>query len=927
MQGIPNKLKNLLSDIPDDLDLELSENELSNLQSGSGFEDIFIRARKTVLENEEEVLNTDGIDDSIITIQRSLADIDYKISDIREAINTGDSKRIDNCFNMFNRAVHGLKGVVFSFSALTIGDILHGVEDLTNKTTREINDFNMLDLCDFLEENNNKIKEYVSLIKNGKYEVEVNRNKKIITHSNIEKSLKTFEDLDSNLTVFLNKKSDPEVLAENMIELIEELVRSVNNSRYKNFLILTQEILKKFLLHSDFSDETKKAIIKKEKNKIADHIYIAKEMLNLIIKNNSNYFNIAISNSKNENVIKKKTVNDTVSIDVEILGNILSKLDEVKIENTQVENAIKTSEYNIKSSIHLIDNMSKVISFFESFSDGKIQALSNEAKKDSEMFDPLEMDNYTELQEKTKTIKEILIDLKGLFNSEEKNINIKKSTNKIMGNALQKTNETLMSTRLKTVKNYLSSLLINTVNSAAKELNKKIELEIIGDHLEVDSVLMEKLKEPLVHTLRNSVSHGIEEVSERIRAGKDETGKIIVNFKQKNGKLSVYISDNGAGINVRKVEKKAREKGIWSGEKSMTDQQAVDIICMPNFSTQDQANQVSGRGVGMDAVKNEIIKLNGRYDIVSKEGKGLNITIQIPTSLSNKDVLLVSCSKQKFAIPMELIAGTYIFEQSKLLECAESGRINIGGQDIDFRYLADLVGISADSSEKSECSYVLLLSETGEMDGGVRIAIAVEKISIEMVTQVPIKTIGRTLSNVPGVTATTVLSDGRAAFIYDPVRAKIALLKHYGVDDSKGEDIFLPLISKNKNRNENQSKGLVMIVDDSTTVRKHTVRFLEKNGYNHIQAVDGEDAKSKIVNVIPDLILLDVEMPKMDGFEFAQYLKESEKHKHIPIIMITSRTADKHKNKAFKLGVDDYMGKPFENNILLASIKNLLRKK
>lgn len=219
----------------------------------------------------------------------------------------------------------------------------------------------------------------------------------------------------------------------------------------------------------------------------------------------------------------------------------------------------------------------------------------------------------------------------------------------------------------------------------------------------------------------------------------------------------------------------------------------------------------------------------------------------------------------------------------------------------------------------------MLLSDTGVADSGVKIVVAVEKITKEMVTQVPIKTIGRTLSNIPGVVGTTVLSGGNAAFIYDPVRAKIALLKHYGLDKII-DDVSLPMNDKNHGKVESKSKGLVMIVDDSITVRKSTVRFLEKNGYNHITATDGENAKEKIMNVMPDLILLDVEMPKMDGFEFATFIKGYEQYKHIPIIMITSRTADKHRNKAAKIGVEDYIGKPFTAEILLPAMRKLLKK-
>lgn len=918
MSELPKQLSSLLSELEDeDFALEVTDEDLRRL-SNNTFQNIYNRSSKKNSVDKEEILNNNDLDNFVRTLNNSIENIADIIHDVKEAADLNKISKVFDKINIFNRAVHGLKGQVFSMNALTIGDILHGIEETTTNETLKSNNFNIPELCVFIQEKIELIKKYSQLIKEDRYESEVNNGKIVIK----EKDYNAVDNVINELCQYIDEwdgNLEIEKLFNHVSEKLDCIIRYSNESRFEIFIVDTIKIMSNFILNNKLITNNVNDHIKKEKDNITDRINVIKGMFELIREKNSDYYNISLSNSKNESLSKRKNMSDFVPVNIDTLTGLLVKIDEAKIENTQVGNITKMSESNIKGALQLADTCEKIIQYFETFSDGKIQSLSNDAKIDGEMFDPLEMDNYTELQEKTKSIKEIMVDLRNTLTNEEKNVMIKKTANKVMESALQSASESLMSTRLKSVKSYLKTILFNTVETAAKELGKKIKLELIGDHLEVDSLIMEKLKEPLVHTLRNSVSHGIEKEEDRIMSGKDPIGNIKCNFEQKNGKLTVLVTDDGAGINVGKIKQKAIEKGLWDANMEMSDQQAVDVICLPNFSTQDKADQVSGRGVGMDAVKNEVIKLNGRYDIVSKEGKGLNITIQIPTSISNKDVLLVSCSKQKFAIPMENFADTFIVEPNILKEASKRGVIDFKGEMVDFKYLADLIGINSDESDRSDCNYVLLLAEKD-----VRIAVAVEKITKEMVTQVPIKTIGRTLSNVPGVIGTTILSDGSAAFIYDPVRAKISLLQHYGYKEIKPND-NLPVNNKVTEKSERVSKGLVMVVDDSITVRKSTVRFLEKNGYNHITATDGENAKSKILNVIPDLILLDVEMPKMDGFEFASFVKESESFKDVPIIMITSRTADKHRNKAHKIGVEEYIGKPFTSEILLPLIKKHIK--
>ena len=409
---------------------------------------------------------------------------------------------------------------------------------------------------------------------------------------------------------------------------------------------------------------------------------------------------------------------------------------------------------------------------------------------------------------------------------------------------------------------------------------------------------------PLEHMMRNAVVHGIETVAERQAAGKSPTGQITIRLNREGSEMVIDIADDGAGLDVGAIRRKAHEKGLIGRDEAVSDEAIMELILTPGFSTAQALTQSAGRGVGMDVVANEVKRLGGSLQITSMPGQGTNFTIRLPFTLAITQALIVRAGDEVYALPLPTVEGVARVPRTELARLLEEPEptLDYGERSYRLRHLAPIVGVERGPLTGDDAAAVpVILVRAGEYSTAI---LADEMLASR---EIVVKSLGPQLASIRGISGATILGDGRVVLILD-----MPSLVRGGSDA-----VRIRSASSDAPR-----KPLVLVVDDSITVRRVTQRVLERNDYRVVTARDGMDAVSVIQEHEPDVILLDIEMPRMDGFEFATHVRNDPRFE--PIIMITSRTGEKHKARAIEIGVNDYLGKPYQDQQLLEAISRQL---
>jgi len=460
----------------------------------------------------------------------------------------------------------------------------------------------------------------------------------------------------------------------------------------------------------------------------------------------------------------------------------------------------------------------------------------------------------------------------------------------------------------------LSERLYRIMRQTAKELDKRANLEIRGTQVELDRSVLEKLVGPLEHLLRNALDHGVEGREARRNGGKPETGEIALTARQQGNEIAIEIADDGAGINLQRVAEKARALGLIPADSEPTEARLIECIFAPGVSTATKVTQISGRGVGMDVVRSDIAALGGRVEVASVSGKGTSFTIFLPLTLAVAQTVLVRAGGRLWALPAPMVEQVQQIKDKDLINLYLTREVAWQDRKYPFFYLPRLLGDGGHNPETTRYNSIVLL-KSGQNVAAVHVD--------EMVgnQEVVVKNIGPQLARVSGIAGATVLGTGEVVLIINPVQ----LAQRADVTTQQ------PTVVKTHQASADAAAAaaasgppLIMIVDDSLTVRKITGRLLVREGFEIVTAKDGLDALQLIGERVPDAILLDIEMPRMDGFEFAKTIKADMRLEHVPIIMITSRTAEKHRNRAKELGVDVYLGKPYQEDELLRNLREIL---
>jgi chemosensory pili system protein ChpA (sensor histidine kinase/response regulator) len=461
----------------------------------------------------------------------------------------------------------------------------------------------------------------------------------------------------------------------------------------------------------------------------------------------------------------------------------------------------------------------------------------------------------------------------------------------------------LMSVRMVSF-NSITDRLYRIVRQTGKELNKRANLELRGTNVELDRSVLEKMVAPFEHLLRNAIVHGLESNELRAQSGKNPIGEICLSVHQDSNEVVFEFSDDGAGLNYVALRTKAIAGGVLRADEEVSDDQLAQLIFTSGLSTAASITEVAGRGIGMDVVRSEIVGLGGRIDVSSKRGQGTKFLIYLPLTLAVTQIVLVRSGDNTYAIPSVMVEQVRQVKSSDMIALHQAQKIEWQDRVYPLHYLSQLLSDTEFVPENQPRNPLLLL-RSGEQ----RYALHVDELLGNQ--EAVVKNIGPQLARHAGIAGATVLGNGAVVMILNPAQLAQRI--------SSGSKASRALAVKKLN-----ILPLIMVVDDSLTVRKITSRMLTRAGYQVVTATDGVDALEQLEEFTPDVMLLDIEMPRMDGFALAKELRRSPNTKNMPIIMITSRTADKHRDYAMQLGVNTYLGKPYQEDELLQNIADFV---
>ena len=595
-----------------------------------------------------------------------------------------------------------------------------------------------------------------------------------------------------------------------------------------------------------------------------------------------------------------------VRVRTALLDRLVAYAGEVSIARARMEQQI----FSLRT--HLAELNGNVKRFRDQVRELEIQAESqivSRARIDegnvAQDFDPLEFDRYSRLQHLSRGLTENLHDLITVHGTLDTVVSQAETVLQQQARVNTELQEGLMRTRMVRFATQAHRLR-QIVRQTARELNKRVELVLAAADVELDRHLLERMIGPFEHMIRNAIDHGLETTAERERLGKRPVGTITIQAAQESGEIVIRVSDDGAGLNVERIRAKAIERKLVPTAAMVSDEQVMQFILLPGFSTAAQITHVSGRGVGMDVVHSEVKKLGGAISVDTQAGRGTTFIIRLPLTLSIAQALLVGCSDQMFAIPLTAIVNIVEAPAGAVMEALASDHPNLryGGRDYPFMDLGARLGILRGGGLPRKLPVLLLRLDTREVAVGVD--------SLFGTREVVVKSLGPQLGEIRGLFGATIMGDGRVLLILD-----IPALWN----ESEGLRVTaMPAEAPVMER------PYVMVVDDSLTVRKVTTRFLQKQGYDAVTAKDGIEALEQLRDRIPDVMLVDIEMPRMDGYELTARVRADARLRHVPIVMITSRSGHKHRERAMSLGVDVYLGKPYQEEDLRREIEVLLRR-
>ncbi|MDB6101389.1 MAG: type pili sensor histidine kinase and response regulator [Gammaproteobacteria bacterium] len=597
-------------------------------------------------------------------------------------------------------------------------------------------------------------------------------------------------------------------------------------------------------------------------------------------------------------------------VDAELLDQLLNISGEASIARSRLEQQLGSIDFNLGELSRTVTRLKEQLRNLEIETEAQILHRHEDESSHRGDFDPLELDRYSSIQQFSRALAETANDVGSIQQLLE---NLGKETQNLLQQQARTITELqngLMRTRMVPFQRHVQRLA-RIVRQAANDTGKRADLTVEGASGELDRQVLERMLPPFEHMLRNAVVHGIEKPSDRVAAGKPEAGRIVLELHREGAEVMVRLTDDGGGMNLKAIRDKGAALGLIAPGQVLSDEDAMQLILEPGFSTAGTITQQAGRGVGMDVVATEIKRLGGALHMETKPGQGTVFTIRLPFTLAISHALVVRTGDEYYALPLPTVEGVLRLSKAEVLAHLgkDASAFDYGGQKYRFQHLATFVGLEPSPLPEQDVTIPVVLVRAGEHSTGL---VADELVGSR---EIVVKSVGPQISSIRGISGATILGDGRIVIILD-IGALVRA-------EWRGRAQPVPVAPKDKS----DKRTFAMVVDDSITVRRVTQRLLERNGMRVLTARDGMDAVTLLQDNIPDVILLDIEMPRMDGYEVAAHVRNDPRLKDVPIIMITSRVGEKHRARAIELGVDDYLGKPYQEAQLLDAIAPLVERR
>jgi chemosensory pili system protein ChpA (sensor histidine kinase/response regulator) len=600
-----------------------------------------------------------------------------------------------------------------------------------------------------------------------------------------------------------------------------------------------------------------------------------------------------------------------VRVRAPLLDRLVNQAGEVSITRARIESDVGQIRGSLGDLSENLERLRRQLRDLELQAESQITSRMEAAKAASQEFDPLEMDRFTRFQELTRMMAESVNDVATVQRGLQRSLQATEDELASQARLTRDLQDDLLRTRMVEFES-MADRLYRVVRQAAKETGKQVRLDIVGGSIEIDRGVLDRMTGPFEHLLRNSVAHGIERPETRTAAGKDATGTISINLAQEGNEVAVEFRDDGAGLNLGRIRERAVAMGLLGADAQASDAELASMIFAPGFSTAEGVSELAGRGVGMDVVRAEVNAMGGRIETATAAGQGASFRLVLPLTTAVTQVVMLRCGEMSIAVPSTLVEMVRRVPGDEIEQCYDGGAFTLGDKVLPFFWLGALLQAGGRGSSAGRSQPVVVIRSASQ-----RVALHVDEVLGNQ--EVVVKNLGPQLSRLPGLAGITLLPSGAVALIYNPValatlygdaaREQVRLLREPAADVPKAAapTVALP--------------PLVLVVDDSLTVRRVTQRLLTREGYRVVLAKDGLDALDKLGEELPTVVLSDIEMPRMDGFDLVRNMRSDARLAGLPVIMITSRIAQKHRDYAAQLGVNHYLGKPYSEEELLSLVK------